>query len=247
MTSESTKSPSPTSTRAVLFDLGGTLYDYGTMGPGNNAAIVATARRAGIAHEPRELMRAYMESLRVVYREYLPRPFYLHRDMFGDALTGMATALGVQLSPEDLDFYHSYRDPDRAATFQFRPGVPETLQAIRDSGLHLGIVSNVDQEGLENMTDIAGLDRWFHSILSSEAAGSCKPHQGIFSIALERAGCEPHECLFIGDSLEADIAGSNMAGMRSVLLWHRTDREPPLRDHKPAHIVSSIPEILDLL
>ena len=73
---------------------------------------------------------------------------------------------------------------------------------------------------------------------------SCKPDQGFFRLALDRAGCGPESALFVGDSLLQDIAGANQAGMRSVLIWSG-DGEPPESEHEPSHVIRAIPEILD--
>ena len=94
---------------------------------------------------------------------------------------------------------------------------------------------------------MAGVAAHFDSILSSESARSCKPHGGIFAQALERAGCSPEEALFVGDSRLADVAGANRAGLRSVLLWHRGDRPPPDDEPHAQHVISRIPELLELL
>ena len=63
---------------------------------------------------------------------------------------------------------------------------------------------------------------------------------------LRSAGCGPSEALFVGDSRPADVAGANATGLRSVLIWHRSDRPPPTGDPKPAHVIRSIPELLAL-
>jgi hypothetical protein len=36
-------------------------------------------------------------------------------------------------------------------------------------------------------------------------------------------------------------------GMHSVLLWHRSDREPPDNGVRPAYVIRRIPEVLDVL
>ena len=36
-------------------------------------------------------------------------------------------------------------------------------------------------------------------------------------------------------------------GMRSVLIWHRDDKQPVLDGVEPAHVIRRIPELLDLL
>ena len=100
---------------------------------------------------------------------------------------------------------------------------------------------------LQHLIDLAGLRSHFDSLLSSEAAGSCKPDRRIYDAALARAGCLPEEALFVGDSLAQDIAGANRVGVRSVLIWHRDDREPPADGPRPAHVIRTIPEVLRLV
>jgi putative hydrolase of the HAD superfamily len=97
------------------------------------------------------------------------------------------------------------------------------------------------------MLELVQLEPHFDSILSSEAAQSCKPDPSIFQEALRRAGCPPQEALFVGDSLQQDIAGANRVGLRSVLIWSDAEREPTIGEHAPQHVIRRIPELLDLL
>ncbi len=232
-------------TRAVLFDLGGTLYDYGSIGPGNLDAIAEVAAAVGIGASRQELGKAYREALGRVYREYLPRPYYLHRDLFRDALVAMAAEFGATLEEPHFERYAAARDGARPMVL--REGVYDTLAELRRRGLHLGIVSNTDADALKSVAKTARLGEYFDSLLSSEEAGSCKPDQRIFREALRRAGCEPGEALFVGDDRMADVAGANAVGIPSVLLWHRTDRELPDREPRPTHVIRAIPEVLGLV
>jgi putative hydrolase of the HAD superfamily len=125
--------------------------------------------------------------------------------------------------------------------------VPETLSALRARGVYVGMVSNVDDDQLTHMLELARIAEHFDSILSSEQAQSCKPDPAIFSEALRRAGCAPAETLFVGDSLQQDIAGANRVGLRSVLIWSDSGRQPPDGKHRPRHVIRQIPEVLDLV
>jgi len=233
--------------RAVLFDLGGTLYDHTTLEPGDRESLIELARWAGVGAEPEAIHRTYRAALKRVFYAYLPRPYYLHRDLFRDALLGMAEDFGVTLEEEQIERYHAVQRERRERNFALREGVPETLKALRARGLHLGMVSNVDEDQLGHMVELGRLDRYFDSLLSSEKAGSCKPDLAIFAEALRRSGCTPEETLFVGDSIHQDIEGANRAGLRSVLIWHRVDREPPDRDPRPHHVIRRIPELLQLV
>jgi 2-haloalkanoic acid dehalogenase type II len=236
-----------TSVRAVLFDFGGTLYDYATLASAEAESLVELARWSGVEAEPAVVLAAYREAMRRVFRKYLPLPFYLHRDMFRDAVVGMLEDLGAGAEDEHLERYRTARWERHARDFALREGVVETLDAIRRRGAHLGIVSNIDDDQLEHLLDVSRLADHFDAIISSESARACKPHPAIFEQALERAGCLPEETLFVGDALLQDIAGANEVGMRSVLLWHREDRQPADDRPHPRHIIRRIPDVLDLL
>ena len=135
----------------------------------------------------------------------------------------------------------------RERDFTLREGVFETLTALRDRGYHLGIVSNIDDDQLEHMVSLSKIEPYFDSILSSESVQSCKPDLRIFTEAVGRAGCAPSEAFFVGDSLQQDIPGANALGMHSVLIWDRTDSDPPAKEAIPRSVIQKIPELLDLI
>ncbi len=233
--------------RAVLFDFGGTLYDYETLAPGDRESLQLLAELAGCAADAGSVHRAYRTALRRVFRGYLGRSFYLHRDLFRDAAVEMLRELGVDPDPDHLQRYRESQLRLHRRDFRLREGVPETLTELRRRGLRLGVVSNIDDDQLAHLAELAGLARWFDWVLSSEQAESCKPDGRIFAEALRRARCEAEEALFVGDSVPQDIAGANRAGLRSVLLWHRADREPPADGERPHHVIRKIPELLELI
>jgi HAD superfamily hydrolase (TIGR01509 family) len=232
--------------KAVLFDFGGTLYDYRVLAPGDIESLVALAGWSGIDASPADIGRAYRDSMRRVFRDYLPKPFYLHGDLFRDAVRGMLESFGIVPDGAQLERYRALQWELHQRDLVLREGVVETLTELRSRGLHVGMVSNIDEDQLRHLIELTDLGRYFDSLLSSEHAQSCKPAPAIFAEAIRRAGCRPAEALFVGDTLAADVAGANRAGLRSVLLWHRDDRDPG-GETKPRHVIRQIPEILDLL
>ncbi|HVO27856.1 MAG TPA: HAD family hydrolase [Candidatus Margulisiibacteriota bacterium] len=233
--------------RAVLFDFGGTLYDYATLEAAERESLVELARQLGINAEPGAIQHAHREAMRQVFRQYLPRRFYLHRNLFRDAVIGMLESFGVAPDAARLDRYRAAQWQRHARDFTLRDGVSATLATLRQRGVHLGIVSNIDDDQLAHLLEIAAIGSYFDSILSSEQVQSCKPDRTIFEKALERAGCAAGEALFVGDTLAQDIAGANRVGLQSVLLWHRTDRDPPDAEPRPRHVIRRIPDLLDLV
>jgi 2-haloalkanoic acid dehalogenase type II len=233
--------------RAVLFDFGGTLFSYETLMPSEMRNMLELVSSAGIDASVDEIARAQRETGRIVMREYMQRPFYLHRDMFRDSLRATLEALGGTLDDGLVDRHRERQWELHGRDFELRPRVIETLQALRERRVHVGMVSNIDDDQLEHLLGISGIEPHFDAILSSESARSCKPHGSIFHQALESAESRPDETLFVGDSRSADVAGANAAGLRSVLLWQREDRPPPNDDPRPHHVIRQIPDVLELL
>src|SRR5262249_39896222 len=161
------KGDAVTPPRAVLFDFGGTLYDYDTLAPGDQESLQLLADLAGCGADSESVQRSYRTALRRVFRTYLERSFYFHRDMFRDAVVEMLRELGSEANPDPLERYRRSQWELHRRDFRLREGVPETLTELRCRGLRLGIVSNIDQDQLEHLAELAALERYFDWLLSS--------------------------------------------------------------------------------
>jgi HAD superfamily hydrolase (TIGR01509 family) len=208
----------------VLFDFAGTLFSDRALRDVHLRQLQYVADVVGAQRSDAELRAAYRQGMGVAYRAVASRPSYQHRELFGTAFTAMAEVLGGHLNPdqerEAVD--RQYQATIDAATL--RPDCAETLRALRGLGLHLQVVSNIDDEQLHGLADRFGLGSLVDALTSSEEAGFCKPDPRIYAYALEKAGCSAGRALFVGDSLEHDIAGPARAGMRTA--WLTADGKP---------------------
>ncbi len=126
-----------------------------------------------------------------------------------------------------------------------------TLQALKDSGYRMGIISNAgDDWDVQVLIDNAGIRPFFDYINTSAAAGIRKPHPRIFEMAFESMSIEPGRTLMVGDTLGADILGSKNLGMHNVWITRRVDRAGT-RAHEaiilPDRIINVLSELPDLL
>jgi putative hydrolase of the HAD superfamily len=236
-----------TSVKAILFDFGGTLFDYKILENAERECLAEFVHQLGIETSEETVHKAYRNALGRVFMEYLPKKFYFHRDLFKDALAEMLGELGVE---NDASYYERYRKRQwelHKRDFQLRDGVVRTLSLIGQRDIHLGIVSNIDEDQLAHLLDLSGIAPYFDDILSSEKTRSCKPDQEIFSQALSRAGCPADEVLFVGDTPLQDIAGANRAGMKSVLIQTRDYGKVADALLKPDYVIQEIPELLELV
>lgn len=239
----------PESVCAVFFDLGGTLFSYrdaqGLLGPIFAEAIA----RLGVDAEAAQIGAAYLRALAEADRCYADRDYYRHRDLFHDTYREFMREIGA--SPED-DFYEWLYATQRRAMVEdvpLREDCLATLGELRARGYSLSIVSNIDDDYLLPMVRNFGLEPHLDHWSSSEEAGSCKPHPGIFELALEKAGCRPEEVVFVGDSRRHDVRGSREMGMTSVLIDEGAGPSPldSGDETAPHHVIGELRELLDLL
>ncbi|EEX16309.1 hydrolase [Citreicella sp. SE45] len=121
-------------------------------------------------------------------------------------------------------------------------GMRELLLWLRDDGRKVGIISN-GQTHIQLRTLLAlNLDRLVDTYLISETEACKKPDPEIFHRAARRLAVDPRDCIFVGDSPHADMAGARAAHMRTVwfpngLSW------PDDFDWQPDAIVSSLGDV----
>ena len=84
--------------------------------------------------------------------------------------------------------------------------------------------------------------------MASAEAGCAKPDLRIFTMALDKAGCEPSEAVMVGDRLDNDIIPAKKLGMKTVwvrqgyAIYQSIDDE----SKRPDYIVDSIDELIGL-
>lgn len=99
------------------------------------------------------------------------------------------------------------------------PKAKETLTALKESGLKLGIVSNTFVNGclLERHLEQFGILEFFPVRIYSYEFKFRKPDIRIFRIAAERIGEALENILFVGDRIDRDIKGALKTGMAAAL------------------------------
>ena len=98
------------------------------------------------------------------------------------------------------------------------PATVPTLQALRQKGYVLGVITNGDTFAQTTKLASGKLADYFDVIVISQAVGIKKPDPRIYEIALERLGAEKQTALFVGDNPKTDILGAQNAGIDSFLI-----------------------------
>jgi putative hydrolase of the HAD superfamily len=128
------------------------------------------------------------------------------------------------------------------------------LQALRQRGYRLGLLSNVAAPPEICRSELArlGLLPLLESCTFSSQLGLRKPHPATFNAALNGLAdgrpVDPATVVYVGDSPRWDIGGAKAAGLRAILFRSR-DADWPEEDYLTYHpdaIVDRLDELLVL-
>lgn len=90
----------------------------------------------------------------------------------------------------------------------------QSIMALKPS-YKIGLLSNMGRSALDDL--FGANDRaLFDEILVSGVVGLAKPDPAIFTLAAERLGCKPNECIMIDDAA-SNCNSAESTGMRSIL------------------------------
>lgn len=203
----------PPGLRWIGFDLDDTLHYFGRASRGAADAVFAAAERQ-LGIRSGDLKRAYREILRNARRGHFSRPLTAREyraERFGELLEGFGFDPGAGRLERLLDVY----DAALAEALELRPGARGALNAIGAADLSVMVVSEGPHDAQATTIDRLGIASDVDLLVTSAAEGASKS-DGLFEIALARAGCEPHEVLFVGNSVERDIVPTAALGIPSV-------------------------------
>lgn len=208
--------------KAVLFDLGDTILNFGKVR--TTQAFLEGARQShAFLREQGQPIGAFWwyfaRNLVRLRAKYLLSDL-LRRDFDSlEVLQTVGAKQGVELSTELWEQFAWLWYEPLARRAEVEPDLPQTLGMLRQMGCRLGIVSNtfVNRASLERQLEELGLLDLFATQLYSYEFSVRKPNQELFRIAADRIG-EPFEAiLFVGDRIDNDILPALECGMKAVL------------------------------
>lgn len=150
--------------------------------------------------------------------------------------------VGHPPAPEEVEVFGQHVRDFYQPESQLVPGAIEILDALQNTGVTLGVLSNRHGPFTDEL-EALGIAHYFDFTLAAGEIGIWKPRPEIFEEGLRRAGDVPPEAaLYIGDNYYADIVGANKACIEAILVDSRhvfTDMRCPR--------VEGLEEILPLI
>jgi putative hydrolase of the HAD superfamily len=236
---------------AVVFDMGGTLLDF-------NPEHIPWPEweRAGLvsahAYLQRQGFDIALDAFLARFIDPLPERWEgatagRENLCLGEALRAACAACGVTIGPEQVDglIEHYIAPLDKRVVLY--PDTLETLQALRERELAIGLVSNTMWPGQHHRTqlDRFGVSPYLDHAVFSADVGVWKPQPGIYYLGLEALGVQAGQAIFVGDTPRHDIAGAQGVGMRAVYKHNGRRAQPDVTPDATIGHLAELPALID--
>ena len=196
--------------RSVLFDLDGTLAD--------TAPDLANA-----------LNKVLMENARA------PLPLQTVRCQVSNGASALIK-LGFNIEPDHADFeplrlrlLEFYSQAIAAETRLF-DGMHEVLNGLEALNIRWGVVTNKPSRFTDPLLQALALSHRAACVVSGDTLDKKKPNPEPILHACNIVGCEPQECIYVGDA-QRDIEAGRRAGTKTLvaLFGYISEQQPPLQ------------------
>ena len=163
--------------QGALFDLDGTLLD--------THDLILTSFR----HATRTVLGVQIPDEKLMARVGVPL-----LDQMGD-FTDDPT-----VQQKLVDVYHEYNARVHDELVRIFPGVQDTVEALREKGLALGVVISKRSDIARNGLRVFGLEDAFAFVVGNDSCARHKPDPNPVLLGCERPGLDPSVCAYVGDS-----------------------------------------------
>ena len=218
-------------TRAVLFDLDGTLLDSA---PDLACAVDATLLDFGHPPAGAERVADWVgNGARALVARALAHAGGLPGEDAVDA------ALLDRAQQAFLGHYQRHL----AVHSRLYPGVEDTLDKLRLCGFALAVVTNKPGRFVPPLLSHFGIGRHFGLVLGGDALPEKKPAPAPLLHCAQAFGLAPSECLMVGDS-SADVSAARAAGMPVVCVSYGYNRGRDVAELGPDAVIHHLAELL---
>jgi putative hydrolase of the HAD superfamily len=204
--------------KAVFFDFYNTLVGYD---PPREELQARVLKDFGIEVSPEVFRRPLVIADEFIYREHARSPLSKRskeetRALYAQYQGIVLKEAGIDASQELIAGIMGKWQKLKFKLVLFDDVMP-ALTHLRELGLILGLISNVERDITPNCREL-GLSVLLQVVVTSQEVGFNKPQPKIFQAALKQARVKPAEAIYVGDQHQIDVVGANAVGMRGILL-----------------------------
>ena len=195
------------STRAVIFDLYGTLVKLLSVDE-QRSLLAKMAHALGV--DAKAFVQVWSEG-------FWERQLGAYGTEEGH-LEYIAGRVGVAPDPQRVARAAAIAlEFDRESLQAMRPDALDTLRALKDAGLRLALLSNCGV-GIPKVWAESSMAPFIDIPVFSSTAGLKKPDPRIYQLALRDLGAAPQETLYVADGMDDELTGARNVGIAPILL-----------------------------
>jgi 2-haloalkanoic acid dehalogenase type II len=207
--------------QVITFDCYGTLIDWEGGAKQTLQAMLEKNPALLPAEVPlEEVLDQFFQAWERAQWELIHGPYQRYRDIAREAFVEVAAVHGLALGVNEGRTF-----ADSISTWKPFPDTVAALQKLKQDGLRLGIISNIDDDILAATVKLLGAD--FDLKMTAQQAKAYKPSPAPFQGALEKLGLPPQQVAHAGFGFEYDMAPAAELGMRTILVKRARVEFPP--------------------
>lgn len=224
----------------VAFDLDGTLIDSV---PDLALAVDAALADLDLPAAGEARVRDWVGNGSLVLMERALKNAPPLRAVPGASPDGASQAVDTTLLERAHAAFLAHYGRDPGAHTRLYPGVRECLDALRERGLPLALVTNKPQAFIAPLLEGLGLAEHFALCLGGDSLPEKKPHPAPLLHVASHFDLAPSRCLMVGDSRH-DIAAGRAAGFRTLAVPYGYNHGEPVQASGPDGMVESLAELV---
>ena len=205
----------------LLFDLDGTLID-------TNELIIA--------------------SFLHTFEQYCPNR-YKREDILpfmGPSLMETFSSIDEEKAEEMIEVYQTFNKQNHDLLVKEFNGVHETINALKESGYKLGVVTTKKSDVVGMGLSLTNLTPFFDAVITYNDVTKIKPDPEPIYKALDALGSHPQETVMVGDNYHDILAGKNAGTKTAGVSWSLKGKDY-LQRFEPDYMLDSMGDLLRLL
>lgn len=225
--------------QCVIFDIDNTLYDYDSAHAVAFRALSAYVQRE-LGVSPADFFALHQSADDILRQRTGGSCAAIHNRLLRYQIILELTGHPLRHAPSMEQLYWS--ELLDAATPN--PGAVQCLRQLKEAGIHTGIGTDMTANWQYAKLERLGLLDLVDFMVTSEEASAEKPSAAFFSLCLEKAGCRPDACAFVGDSWKKDVGGAQAAGMYPIWYHPAGATDAPSPGVQVVRCLDEIPPLL---
>lgn len=209
---------------AVLFDLDGTMIQ-------SHPGIIASVQKT-LADFQWTMPPGFD------YTRFIGPPIF-------DSLVRLAE-MPPELAESAIVRYREYYNAGEIFHAHVYPGIPELLQALRDSGVQMCAATSKPQPMAEKVLDHFGLKPFLTEIAAADTSDKQSNKEVLIFRALDACRVTPERAVMIGDT-RFDAQGAQVAKVDFIGALYGYGSKEEMLAFGPCRFVESVPDLLPLL